>query len=112
MDNRMWIARELDKRFLLRFWVGSWVRHETPEEGLIDRNVVNMAMNMKSISLNILSDKNYLASSQKSKQIIRSIIIIVPTAFWYVSSQCEFVMTNVSICIYLYKLLISNNVKM
>ena len=39
-------ARGLNKGFSLKFCVGSWVQHETPEKakGCINQNIVNITM--------------------------------------------------------------------
>ena len=69
---------ELYKRFRLRFCVDSRVRHETPEEGrrTYQPKRCDDSNKYKVISLNILSNDNYQASSQKFRQILKTILEI------------------------------------
>ena len=54
----------------LRMCVGSWVQHETPEEGHRKYQLKHCEYNNENEdSANILSDKNYQASSQKFRQM-------------------------------------------
>ena len=59
-----------NKEFSSRFCVGSRIRHETPEEGRRTYRPKRDYTNKDEVnSLNILSNNNYQALSQKFRQI-------------------------------------------
>ena len=62
----------LKKEFNLRFCVGSWVQHETPEESWRIHQPKYCEYNNKDedYSPNTLNDKNDQVSSQKFRKII------------------------------------------
>ena len=59
----------LNKGFWLKFCAGSQFQYEMPEEGRRMHQPKCCEFNNEDISPNILSDKNYPASSQKFRQI-------------------------------------------
>ena len=68
----------LNKWFSLRYCVGFWVWHETPEKdrGTYQPKHCEYNNEDKDNSPNILSDKNYKTSSQKFRQINIFILIL------------------------------------
>ena len=69
--------RKLNKEFSSKFCVGSWVWHNTPEDGRRGYRLKRSEYNNENEGNcpNILSDKNYRVSSQKFMTIIFFVFI-------------------------------------
>ena len=74
----------LDKGFCSKFHVGSWVWQETPEEGCIGRNVVNITIKMK-IKVRILYMMKVMANWKNTLFTLRNCPL--PTILFFIKRQ-------------------------